>query len=601
MTTPFDFDLQLFGGSSSTTNVSSYTPTEYELQLQDAQAKYANAVSPNALYLNDTARQLLQDSLGTVQVNYNGLNSNAQEQLGALQDYYRALQIGNTNLANNTNQALSGYIDDYGAIGDSAMDAADVANAALAGYISDNTAQKGKTNSFLDKTIGLNTAATNSTNSRLGDYINQGTGATNRANADLAEYIRNNKGALSTVDDSITGLESGVLPSAYQANMENAIRSALQRTVGNNVNNLAQRGVINSSVTNSALNDIERNAADAVAQQYLQNINTLGNLAQQKFSDYITADQQNAAMTQQQLGNTNANIDRGVNITQQQYTNTMGNNATNASLAQQQLDNTLNTNNANANMTQSQYGNTMNSLNTKASMVGQQAGLTQQQFSNSANMNAQNANLAGQWGNMITSPVTTAAASQEAAQSPATNLWNASLGLNGASTGALAAAAGKGTTTSTTTQSGGGGFLGGLLSAGVTAFCFPAGTQVQMADGNTKPIEEIIPGDKVKGTDSEEEVVRTSQPHKQKIYAIETADGKTTRSSTTQPFMDVKGEWILMRDIHVGTVLDGAGTVIRKAPLDVQTVYDFETTNENVYIVDGGFVAMGGSREIWGE
>ena len=58
-----------------------------------------------------------------------------------------------------------------------------------------------------------------------------------------------------------------------------------------------------------------------------------------------------------------------------------------------------------------------------------------------------------------------AAWEQEAAQQPALNLWNASLGLNGSTTSALAAAAGKGTTTSSSTQrtSGGGGLLSGLL------------------------------------------------------------------------------------------------------------------------------------------
>ena len=66
---------------------------------------------------------------------------------------------------------------------------------------------------------------------------------------------------------------------------------------------------------------------------------------------------------------------------------------------------------------------------------------------------------------MANAPITTAAAAQEAAQNPAFNLWNASLGLNGATTGALAAASGKGTTNSISTSSGGksGGLFGGLF------------------------------------------------------------------------------------------------------------------------------------------
>ena len=148
--------------------------------------------------------------------------------------------------------------------------------------------------------------------------------------------------------------------------MQNAIRSTLQNTMGTQLNSLGNRGVLNSSVTTSAMNDISKNAADTVAQQYQNNIQTVGGLANR------------------------------------------------------QMANTMNANSANANI----YGNLINSA---------------------------------------TQPITTAAAAQEAAQKPALNLWNASLGLNGSTTSALAAAAGKGTTTSTSHTSGGGGLLSGLM------------------------------------------------------------------------------------------------------------------------------------------
>lgn len=226
-----------FKGGSSTTvnNTSTYTPTEYELQLQKAQANYADAISPNSLWLNDTARSLLQDSLGTVQVDFNNLNSNAQNQI----------------------------------------------NSAQAGY---------------------------------------------------------------------TSLANGELPSNYVQNMTDAIQSGVTNSYGKLLNQSANNGVLNSSVTSQGLNDISSNVANTMAQNYNNNINTLSNI----------------------------------------------------------------------------YGNQINSA---------------------------------------TSGITTAAAAQEAAQQPALNLWNASLGLNSSTTGALAAAAGKGTTTSSSTQStsGGGGLLSGLL------------------------------------------------------------------------------------------------------------------------------------------
>lgn len=258
-----------FKGGTTVNNTSTYTPTEYELALQKAQADYANAVSPNALWLNDTARKLLENSLGAVQVDYNKLNNQAQQLIAQNQRNMAALAPSNT-------------------------------------------------------------------------------AAANKANATLGQ------------------LQNGVLPSQYQTNMENAIRSGLQNTMGQTLNSLGNRGVLNSSVTTSAMNDISKNAADTVAQQYQNNIQTVGGLANK------------------------------------QYSNTLGANSANAGI----------------------YGNLINSA---------------------------------------TQPITTAASAQEAAQKPALNLWNASLGLNGSTTSALAAAAGKGTTTSTSHTSGGGGLLSGLM------------------------------------------------------------------------------------------------------------------------------------------
>lgn len=232
----FKFDLQEFGGggSSTTVNESKYTPSEYELQLQKAQADYANAIAPNSLWLNDTARKVLQDSLGTVQVDFNKLNQNAQSQISGAQQGY-------ANLAN------------------------------------------------------------------------------------------------------------GQLPQSYIDNMTAAIQSGVKNSYGNLLNQSANNGVLNSSVTSAGMNDISKNAANAMAQQYNSNISQLSNL----------------------------------------------------------------------------YNNQINSA---------------------------------------TAGTTAAAAAQEAAQQPALNLWNASIGLNGTTTGALAAAAGKGATTNTATTSGGSsGLLGGLL------------------------------------------------------------------------------------------------------------------------------------------
>ena len=294
-----------FKGGTSVTNTSTYTPTEYELQLQKSQADYANAIAPNSLWLNDTARKLLQDSLGTVQVDFNKLNQNAQNLIAQNQRNMAALAPSNA-------------------------------------------------------------AAANTANGTLGTLAPQYMTGANKANGTLSS------------------LQNGVLPSAWQTNMQNAIRSSLQNTMGMQLNSLANRGVLNSSVTTSAMNDISKNAADTVAQQYQNNINTVAGLANQQNQNTANA------------------LDRQASLANRQFSNTMAANSANAGI----------------------YGNLINSA---------------------------------------TQPITTAAAAQEAAQKPALNLWNASLGLNGSTTSALAAAAGKGTTTSTSHQSGGGGLLSGLM------------------------------------------------------------------------------------------------------------------------------------------
>ena len=73
-------------------------------------------------------------------------------------------------------------------------------------------------------------------------------------------------------------LANGVLPSTYTENMTNAIRSGVQNTMGSALDSLASRGVLNSSVTNTAMNDISKNVSDTMAQGYLGNIEALSNL-----------------------------------------------------------------------------------------------------------------------------------------------------------------------------------------------------------------------------------------------------------------------------------------------------------------------------------
>lgn len=370
------------GGSSTT--VQSYKPTEQEIRLQKAAADYSEAIAPNALWLNGVARGLLQDSLGTIQVDYNQLLSNANQQTAA--------------------------------------------------------AQQG-----------------------------------------------------------VANLTQGILPSAYQQNMENAIRSGVNNTMGSTLSGLGARGILNSSVTNTALNDISKNAADTMAQQYQSNIDKLNGL----------------------------------------------------------------------------YG--------------------------------QQASLAGQ-------NITTSAAAQEAAQQPALNLWNASLGLNsGGTLGALNAMKGTGTTTSTTSQSGGGGVLGSLFNAGLgmatgsygSLWCFVGETPIK-TDTGAKAICDVSVGDKiltydhVRDRQCVEEVVEVMEPQDSEVYMVVCQDEKgnvrDVITTLTQPLMKADGTWRDVAMLRIGDNLKNVGKVKSVIFNGTRKVYDMKLTGKNTYYANG-FVAKGATNE----
>ena len=155
--------LELHKKGGSTTNVQSYTPTEQEIRLQEQAADSAEEVAPNALWLNSVAKDVLENSLGTVQVDYNSLANNAMGQI--------------------------------------------------------TQAQQG-----------------------------------------------------------VAGLTQGQLPAAYQANMEAAIKSGVENTVGSMVNSLGARGVLNSSVTDKAIQGINDSVANTMAQNFTNNIGVLNGL-----------------------------------------------------------------------------------------------------------------------------------------------------------------------------------------------------------------------------------------------------------------------------------------------------------------------------------
>lgn len=444
------FDLQRFGGKGgSTTNVQSYQPSEYELELQKASADYANAVAPNALWLNNEARKVLQDSLGTVQVDYDTLNKQAQDRINqGITELYNTIG-GNTNALNTAQGVLGGLYEHIPGVTDNYVNA-------INRVISDNIYSTLGTNSELARIASEYSNVANNANSRLERIADTGEDAARGANAQLSKILAESGGALDKYGDIRDSLIRGELPSPYQQNMQDVIENSIRGTMGQGLNSLANRGILNSSVTQGVLNNIEKNATEAMANRYLDNINTINGLLGSQTGDALSLLNQQANLVGQQYGITGNALDRTMNVYNTQTGNSMNALDRQGNLAQQQLNNIQTGLQTNANLYNQQYANQMNS-------IGQRANMGNQYLQNQLATQAQNAatldNIIGH-GN---SNITTAAAAQEAAQQPAANLWNMSLGLSNSNTGALAAAAGKGTTTTTTSRSGGGGLFSGLL------------------------------------------------------------------------------------------------------------------------------------------
>lgn len=200
-----------------------------------------------------------------------------------------------------------------------------------------------------------------------------------------------------------------------------------------------------------------------------------------------------------------------------------------------------------------------------------------------------------------------AAAAQEAAQQPALNLWNASLGLNGATTGALSAIGGKGTTTTST--SGGGGLFGGILTglaSNASIFCFAPETKVRLADGSDVPITDVKVGDKVlcpheDGTESEETVLHTLEPRYSDVWNLVCKDGVDDHyvmATLTQPLLTEDNGFVEISDMTLGTNLKGCGKIVNMVYAGERKVYDLHVSRDNNYYADG-FIAKGGSTDNW--
>lgn len=357
--------------------------------------------------------------------------------------------------------------------------------------------------------------------------------------SDYQKAMANNEGVMS-------GLLSGQLPSAYAQNRQKALQSDLDATMGSTLSSLADRGIINSSVANQSMNDISKNAANALAANYTSDMGTAANLANSAYS------------------------------------------------------NQLNGLNGRAGLLSDLYSGEL-------SGIGQQAGLTGNNVSNILNGANAQGSLAGQQANLANQPIDTAAAAQSNAASTPLNYFNAAVGLQNPNLSLYDSMSGHryavATPGQTYVKQGSGGWFGNLLgtaanSAAAYYACFPAGTLVSTGYEDV-PIEKMREGDTVVIQGGH--MARVKKVHdmgEQMTYNVETVpsiDG-TIRKVTTTPtevFLTPEGRKplsALKAGMKVWTV-DSFRRLAHVTKNKAERVYELELDDDSALFYANGFAA----------
>lgn len=343
----------------------------------------------------------------------------------------------------------------------------------------------------------------------------------------------------------MSGLLSGDLPSAYAQNRQKALQSDLDATMGSALSSLADRGIINSSVAGQSMNDISKNAANALAANYTSDMGTAANLANASYN------------------------------------------------------NQLNGLNGRAGLLSGLYSGEL-------SGIGQQAGLTGNNVSNILNGANAQGSLAGQQASLANQPIDTAAAAQSNAASTPLNYFNAAVGLQNPNLSLYDSMSGHryavATPGQTYVKQGSGGWFGNLLgtaanSAAAYYACFPAGTLVSTGYEDV-PIEKMREGDTVVIQGGHmAHVKKVHDMGEQMTYNVETLpsiDGTVRKVTTTatEVFLTPEGRKplaALKAGMRVWTV-DGyrklAHVVKNRAK---SRVYDLELDDDQALFIADGF------------
>lgn len=236
----FYFDLQLFGGGGESTTTSREIPAQSanEMALENFLLDSASLGGNMAPY----AYQAFAGSLGNAFLpNYN--------------DWYNELVRRNDGNQSAYTDYAAKAMDDYSAVNDEYW-----------------RLMNGAQDEFKRNTNDLLGKYTNRMDNYLGDYTDSERQALSQYEGDMGTAKSNYDTAVGKRQSAWDDLVNGVLPSQYATNRQAALNADLKGTMGSAINNLASRGVINSSVGNRAMDDISQSASDTLAKRYADDL-----------------------------------------------------------------------------------------------------------------------------------------------------------------------------------------------------------------------------------------------------------------------------------------------------------------------------------------
>lgn len=87
---------------------------------------------------------------------------------------------------------------------------------------------------------------------------------------------------MNQIKNEFTPISQGILPDVYANAKQNYFNRMYENTMGKNLSSLAQRGVVDSSRFNTTVNDVQKNFASQMSQDYDNNLKTAASLLDQR-------------------------------------------------------------------------------------------------------------------------------------------------------------------------------------------------------------------------------------------------------------------------------------------------------------------------------